>query len=336
MNNGSDHLGLLNLAVPNVKEEEEEDTYGRGDIIDWFENASASEAQAASIETTSAGETALHIILKNSTPHNQQQQLLDVVKKFIEIDSDAFRIQDNRGYLPLHYACIERRCSFEVIQELIEAYPQGLGVSTRKTRGVLTHTPFGWDYNISIGGHFTDFLKYATDSDTCDSGRRSALTKSKQMRKDRHRLLNHCKNYVPLDILKAGMLNERILESKAMIRWLNEMPCKRTIVFSMVFELYLHIAWIVTFIHTTRLHIEDDRQPQGWEPIALLVFAGLFFFQEIYQLYRYIITNAGIEYWLDLWNWVDLTTSSLVAASAIKFLQKDESVRNDHLLITTG
>ena len=68
--------------------------------------------------------------------------LLDVVKRFVEIDSDddqqfmerrssinslstiqlisnnhtqAYAIQDSKGYLPLHVACEDRRCSFEVI-----------------------------------------------------------------------------------------------------------------------------------------------------------------------------------------------------------------------------
>ena len=48
------------------------------------------------------------------------------------------------------------------------------------------------------------------------------------------------------------------------------------------------------------------------------------------------MTNAAVAYWLDKWNWIDLTTSSLVVASAIKFLQNDESMQNDYLLITTG
>ena len=53
-------------------------------------------------------------------------------------------------------------------------------------------------------------------------------------------------------------------------------------------------------------------------------------------MYRFYKTNAGIAYWMDLWNWIDLTTASLVTASAIQFLQNDESRDNDRLLITTG
>ena len=321
------------------------------DVLKWFEHSTRIEAQIAAGETNDCGETVLHIILKKYHARNEigdvvrrftaaeevefegDANLLDVVKKFVEIAGDTIKMQDSRGYLPLHNACQDRACGFDVIQALTEAYPAGLGVmSTREN--ALTHTPFGWDYATSVGGHFTDFLQYVVATDVS----LSCVEKfTMETRVVRHRLLGHCKNWVPLDILKKGMLNERNLESKAMIRWLNEMPCTRKVVCSMVFEFYLHMAWIATFVYTTMLHIEADQNIQGWEPIALLVFAAIFFIQEFYQLYRFIMTNAAFAYWLDKWNWIDLTTSSLVVASAIKFLQNDGNVQNDHdLLITTG
>ena len=100
------------------------------------------------------------------------------------------------------------------------------------------YSPFGWDFDVAVGEHFTEFLQYNLASDVCASG---VGQSTKQMRKSKYRLLGHCKNYIPLDILKRGMLNEKILELKAMVRWLNEIPCKRDLVCSMVFELYLHI-----------------------------------------------------------------------------------------------
>ncbi|KAL9186364.1 hypothetical protein ACHAXT_005602 [Thalassiosira profunda] len=316
---------LLEIVARSGVEQEGDPSWD--DVLAWFDATGLHEAREATVETNDRGETALHVMLRNNGA--PRQQLLDVVRRFRDVESDAFRMQDaHRGNLPLHYACQGASCEFDVVEELIRAYPAGLSVMNSDK-----YTPFGWDYNISLGRHFTQFLQHVVATDLCESGAKGATLK---LRKDRHRLLRHCKNYVPLEILRRGMLDEQTLESSAMIRFLNEMPCKRTVVGSMVFELYLHIAWIVTFIHATTLHIENDLQLTGWEPIALLVFAALFFLQEFYQMYRFYKTNAGIAYWMDLWNWIDLTTASLVTASAIQFLQNDESRDNDRVLITTG
>lgn len=310
---------------------------GWGDVLIWFDHSKASSQSAAIRETNCHGETALHVILKNSStisPSTHQKQVLDVVQKFIQVDVTVFKVQDSRGCLPLHNACRAKGCSFEVIEAIIEAYPPGLGVKCKHTGGRgFKHSPFGWDCNISVGGHFTEFIQNVVRADVCASGSNNATVR---MRKSRHRMLGHCKNWVPLDILKTGMLHRKTLESPAMIRWLNEMPCKRTVVCGMVLELYMHMAWIYTFVHSTILHIEEGEQLQGWEPIALLAFAGYFFLQEFNELYRLVVTNAALSYWLDLWNWIDLTTAGLVTASAIKFLQNDTNKQTDILLMCTG
>lgn len=211
---------------------------------------------------------------------------------------------------------------------LIDAYPQGLGVMSKKG-----YSPFGWDFDVSVGRHFTEYLQHIVATDVHSSGTKQS---TQRMRKATHRLLGHCKNYAPLDILKNGMLNESILESKAMVRWLNELPCKKSVVCSMVFELYRHIMWIIIFIHTTWLHIEPDKQLERWQPLALLVLSFTFLIQELYQMFRFIRTNAGVSYWLDIWNWIDLATVFLVMASVAGFLRNDQSVNNDRLLMTTG
>jgi len=275
---------LLNLATINS-------TTCWVDIIEFLDHSSRTEAQHAVRETNDTGETALHILLRNYQKHNVSSRsavgensivrditLLGVVKRIVQVDNiehdgvdggdserrtsttsisllintqtEACAMQDDRGYLPLHIACEERCCGFDIISCLINAYPKGLGYTSSKG-----YTPFGWDFDISIGAHFIDFLQYTVATDECSSGVKASTRK---MRKTKHRILSHCKNYMPLDILKKGMLNEQILEYKAMVRWLNEMPTKRDIVCSMVFELYLHIAWIVLFIHTTWLHIEPN------------------------------------------------------------------------------
>ena len=194
------------------------------------------------------------------------------------------------------------------------------------------YSPFGWDFDVAVGEHFTEFLQYNLASDVCASG---VGQSTKQMRKSKYRLLGHCKNYIPLDILKRGMLNEKILELKAMVRWLNEIPCKRDLVCSMVFELYLHIFWILIFIRATWRYMEPEQQLEDWAPISLLVCSTLFFIQEIYQMFRFYMTSAGVAYWLDVWNWIDLSAVGLVVSSSIKFLQNDGSAQKS-LLMTTG
>lgn len=193
------------------------------------------------------------------------------------------------------------------------------------------YSPFGWDFDVSVGEHFTEFLQYNLANDVCASGMEQS---TRRMRKSRYRLLGHCKNYIPLDILKKGMLNKEILELKAMVRWFNEIPCKRDLVCSMVFELYLHISWILIFVRATWVYIEPGSL-EDWAPISLLVCATLFFIQEIYQMFRFYMTSAGVAYWLDVWNWIDLTAVGLVASSSIKFLQNDGSAQKS-LLMTTG
>lgn len=319
---------LLQLVVDMTKEEEDLRT-SWDDVLTWLHDQSdgGGEVQVASRDTNNCGETPLHILLNMGTRYQHQQ--LDMIEALSSIESEAFKIQDNHGCLPLHNACRERTCSFEVIEALIMAYSAGLGVRS----DIEKHTPFGWDYNISLGAHFTDFLQHIMEHDVHASGGKGSTI---EMRKSRHRLLCHCKNYIPLDVLKTGMLDENTLKSKAMIRWLNEMPCKRIVVCAMVFECYLHLAWIGTFLIATVSHLEDDEQLQGWEPIALLIFSVLFFIQEFFQLYRFVTTNSAIAYWLDLWNWIDLVTVGLVATSAIKFLQEDADVPSHSLLTTTG
>ena len=47
------------------------------------------------------------------------------------------------------------------------------------------------------------------------------------------------------------------------------------------------------------------------------------------------MTSAGVAYWLDVWNWIDLSAVGLVVSSSIKFLQNDGSAQKS-LLMTTG
>ena len=62
----------------------------------------------------------------------------------------------------------------------------------------------------------------------------------------------------------------------------------------MVFELYLHIAWIIIFVLATSRHIENDKELRGWEPITLIICSVFLFLQEFYQLMRFVITNSAI------------------------------------------
>lgn len=273
-------------------------------------------------QTNEEGETTLHIACKNAAS-------VEDIKELMATDHTAVRVQDCRGYLPLHQACINGQSTFEVIEVLIEAYPPGLGVRSRKGK-----SPFGWDYDKSPGEFFSQFINFVVQPRETGSGDSSLRHSSRDRIKQRFRMLGHCKNYVPLDILKKGYLNKKNLESKELVRWLNEIPCRRGVVFVMVLEFYLHIAWIVTYVNTSYTFFEEN--DLSWRPIALMVFAAMFLLQEINQLFRFYHTNAMLAYWLDLWNWIDIASSGLVIGSAIKFLQNDRSDSTRHLLMTTG
>lgn len=340
-----DVAGATLLRVAEDHDFRGEDGDGWAALTAWFEGADPAAAREASRETNERGETALHVVLRKQGADagtagraTSQRQLLQAVLTFDDVcGPDAFRIQTSVGYLPLHVACAQRACGFEVIRAVVEAYPPGLGVYSRERNAQMRrHTPFAWDYDSSIGGHFTEFLQHfvARDDFHRSGSRRSSVT-------NRHNLtslLCHCRDYVPLEILKKGMLHKETLQLKAMIRWLNDMPCKRSVVCSMVFELYLHVGWISTMLFATeqRMSPEGNRKVEGPAPYLLLAFAALFLIQELNQLHRFIITNASMAYFVDVWNWIDLATCFLVAATAARFLQDDVSVPSNELLMAAG
>ena len=272
--------------------------------------------------TNKQGESPLHIACKNGEP-------LKVILKMLDNESIAVKTKDQDGCLPLHHACMNGQSSIEVIEALIEAYPVGLGV-----RNNVGKSPFGWDYGETPGGFFSKFINSVVESRGDEDIYKQSTTIDRK--NEISRLLGHCKNYVPLDILKIGYLNKENLESKEFVRWLNDMPCRRSVVFIMVLEFYLHIVWIATFVSTSYMYFETPNQALDWRPTALIVFAAIFLLQEIYQALRFYKTNALLAYWLDLWNWVDLTSGMLVISSAVKFLQDDRSVNTTRIIMTTG
>ena len=196
--------------------------------------------------TNRHGETPLHIACQHGAS-------LEAILNLLEDPSTAVKTQDQHGCLPLHYACMNGQSSFDVIEALIEAYPVGLGVTNNDGK-----SPFGWDYDKTPGRFFSQFINFVVEPrwESEDSSRRSTLDKKYKI----FRLLGHCKNYVPLDIVRMGYLNKHILESKEFVRWLNEKPCERSLVFFMVLEFYLHIAWITTFVTTSHIYFEESNR----------------------------------------------------------------------------
>mmetsp|Transcript_6925 Transcript_6925/g.11560 ORF Transcript_6925/g.11560 Transcript_6925/m.11560 type:complete len:583 (+) Transcript_6925:330-2078(+) len=271
--------------------------------------------------TNKQGETPLHIACKNGEP-------LKVILKMLDNESIAVKTKDQDGCLPLHHACMNGQ-SIGVIEALIEAYPVGLGV-----RNNVGKSPFGWDYGETPGGFFSKFINSVVESRGYEdiNKKPTAIDRRNQI----SRLLGHCKNYVPLDILKLGYLSKKNLESKEFVRWLNEMPCRKSVVFFVVLEFYLHIVWIATFVSTSYMYFEFPDQALDWRPTALIVFAAIFLLQEIYQVSRFYKTNALLAYWLDLWNWVDLTSGMLMISSAVKFLHDDRSENTTRIIMATG
>lgn len=279
--------------------------------------------------TDNQGVFPLHSACRNGKP-------LEDIQGLMEKHETAVKTPDQDGCLPLHHACMNEQSSFEVIEALIDAYPKGLSI-----RNNAGKSPFDWDYVKTPGEHFSKFIAFVVKplwrtQDSCPQSKEEVAQSTMDKKVERFRLLGHCKNYVPLGILKLGYLDKKNLQSKELVRWLNEVPCRRRIVFHLVIEFYLHMAWIITFVKTSYTYFETPDQSLGGKPIALIVLAAMFLCQEIVQLLRFYNTNSISAYWLDLWNWMDVTTGVLVISSAIKFLQDDYSLTTQRTVMATG
>jgi hypothetical protein len=86
-------------------------------------------AEAASIRGQ-ADVAPLHLICKLSNPPT------DIVRAILDASHDAASSVDAHGWLPLHYACA-KGASTEVLQVLIEAYPEGKLVQDNQSRTPL-------------------------------------------------------------------------------------------------------------------------------------------------------------------------------------------------------
>eukprot|EP00984_Skeletonema_dohrnii_P017669 scaffold8108_cov118-Skeletonema_dohrnii-CCMP3373.AAC.2 len=258
----------------------------------------------------------------------------------IRVVPPSYILDVKDDYSLLHRACMSKR-SFELIEGLIGMCPEALGKKSKTDR----KTPFEWDYKESCGGHFKEFIQNLLpawetlsqiDEEKEDPDDRSQADVENEEEKDRryYRILTHCKNYVPVDILRIGFLDEKTLERRSFLEWLNGMLCRRSVVFMMVFELYLHMAWIYTFVSASFMYFESD-EPLGWRPTALLVFAAIFLLEEMSQFIRLFFTGELLYYCTDLWNWIDVVTCVMVIVSAARFLDEDSSI-DGRLLMTTG
>eukprot|EP00984_Skeletonema_dohrnii_P027898 scaffold17605_cov124-Skeletonema_dohrnii-CCMP3373.AAC.2 len=287
----------------------------------------------------------------------------EVIKALVKEHPESLKVGTLDGKLPLHLACHDRNQPFEVIEYLIDAYPEGLRMK-EKSSG---KSPFGWDYEASCGGHFTNFITFLVkeqrDSPKSfrdrieeeDNLKRDVLQLNRSSTKDidieeeekeektgvlRRTItstLIHCKNYVPLDVLRIGFLDKENLESKGFIQWLNEMVCRRVVVFMLVFEFYFHMAWIYTFVSASYFYFDElSDQSGGWRPTALFVFAAMFLMGEMNQMRQFHSTGSFLHYWLAFWNWIDILTCIMVVLSAVK-LQNDDPVDIDvRIIMATG
>eukprot|EP00985_Skeletonema_marinoi_P017705 scaffold9773_cov151-Skeletonema_marinoi.AAC.4 len=187
----------------------------------------------------------------------------EVIKALVKEHSESLKVGTLDGKLPLHLACHDRNQPFEVIEYLIDAYPEGLRMK-EKSSG---KSPFGWNYETSCGEHFTNFITFLVkeqrgspesfrdrmeeddnlkrdkgDASTHQLNRSSTKDIEEEEKEEKKDVLRrtitstliHCKNYVPLDVLRIGFLDKENLESKGFIQWLNEMVCRRVVVFMLV------------------------------------------------------------------------------------------------------
>jgi len=253
-------------------------------------------------------------------------QSFEVIDALIKAYPDGLKVRDGDGRMPIHVACARGHDEqgFDVIEALINKYPEALGKHDSDGR-----TPFEWDYKESCGGYFKEFVQHLFPA-------RGADAENEEEKDRRHkRILTHCKNYVPVDILRIGFLDEKTLKSHSFTEWLNGMLCRRSVVFMMVLELYLHMAWIYTFVSASYRYFVESDEPLGWRPTALLVFAAMFLLEETSQFIRLHVTGELLHYCTNWWNWIDVATCVMVIVSAVRFLDEDSSI-DGRLLMTTG
>ena len=89
------------------------------------------EASKKSDKTEHMGNAVIHEVCRNNAP-------MDIIDEILDIDCDATKEKCSRGYLPLHYSCYYG-ASVEVIERLIESYPEAIRCTDSKTNSLPLH-----------------------------------------------------------------------------------------------------------------------------------------------------------------------------------------------------
>ena len=338
-----------------------------GTILKWIQNHTREEARDM-LKQVKGGVriSALHYAVSSSsrprTTAAAAHPSSKVIKALVDACPDAARLKSNHislggergGVLPLHLAC-ELGCSSDIIQMIFELYPKGANVKDDSGK-----TPFEYYAN---GKGFTAFFHQCfmecsnlndeeeTTSSNDDLQRRKKL---EQKKKQQQKLLDQLKEYAPPDEFKDSVIQKCVDDdSTVMMEWLNTMSCNRKVVFRIMFELYLQIAGIMVFVVNTQFYVGNTNgiavhptssSSKGWA-IALVAIAQTFCLLKISTFDRRYGGTNTIDYFLDIWNWVDWCAIGLIMTSGVKFLlttyeKSINDTRDDssmhQLLVATG
>jgi len=246
---------------------------------------------------------------------------LEVTQALIDAYPEVARIQDEWGTLPLLYAC-EKNLEPRLIRTLIDKYPEAMGM------GGLT--PFETSKEYDAGKHFQFVLQ--NDCYWEDEG-------SKDQAVLGERKLESCRKYMPPGVfVNAAMDN---LDSRRFLEWLNKLSCNRKVVFSIMLNLYIHIAIVVSFSSATNQYLLESDPVKGWA-ISLIPLAVLMLLLELLQIWNYRKQKRSLSYFVDVWNWIEVTAmvliivmaSRLIVEESIEFDSDRETTRE--LLMSTG
>ncbi|CAJ1962139.1 unnamed protein product [Cylindrotheca closterium] len=134
-----------------------------------------------------------------------------------------------------------------------------------------------------------------------------------------------------------GNLAVENLNKPAMIQWLNRKSCNRKVIFFLMIELYLQVAWMILFVRASKSKLIEPAEPIDALLVGLSVVAVAFLGLQFRQFWK-----KPIQYFQNMWNSMELVTVGLVIASVIELwnIQDVSIVDEDHrirdLLIATG
>ncbi|CAJ1936881.1 unnamed protein product [Cylindrotheca closterium] len=265
------------------------------------------------------GRLPLHLACKQSPDPSQQ-----VILHLIDVYRDGAADKDIDGDLPLHhYIACQQSFDLQVLAALIAAHPKSM-----EERNIHGRTPFQSSKKGSDGA--SKYLHYILHNEGYWNGG-SVLTGERK--------LKSCMEYMPHEIFLSAISQN--IDSKQLVPLLNRMSCNQVAVFYIMRDLYIYVALIVSFISATNQYLLEEEPNLGWA-ISLIPLAIVLFLIELLQLWRRKKNGETAAYFVDVWNWIELTAIALILASAERLIMEEyvqldgDTERTRRLLMFTG